>query len=90
MPNVPSRPLPPPLLLGEAGELKLPSTLKHNGGMGVTLKFKGGEVITLKGKGGEVVTLKHNGGMLCNSPASLFEGGRGYGGGRRTRHLAAL
>ena len=28
MPNVPSRPLPPPLLLGEAGELKLPSIVK--------------------------------------------------------------
>ena len=28
MPNVPSRPLPPPLLSGEAGELKLHSTLK--------------------------------------------------------------
>ena len=74
MPILPSRPLPrcppdiaSPLLSGEAGELKLPSTLKHNGGMGVILKFKGGEVITLK----------DNGGMLCNSPASLFEGGRG-------------
>ena len=45
----------------EAGELKLPSTLKE--------------------KGGAVVTLKHNGGMLCNSPASLFEGGGGKGAG---------
>ena len=28
MPNVPSRPLPPPFLSGESGELKLPLTLK--------------------------------------------------------------
>lgn len=26
---------------------------------------------------------------LFNSPASLIEGGRGEGGGRRTRHLTA-
>lgn len=31
MPNVPSRPQPPPLLSGEAGELRLPSTMKHGG-----------------------------------------------------------
>ena len=33
-------------------------------------------------------TLKNNWGMHCSSPASLKEGGRGLGGGRRARYFS--